>query len=195
MKQITETRTTPSGGWKYVEPSTGVKFDDLNYNALITAIRKHRDAMDLPITGNWLDEVQDIMVRMNPLIPHKEIGMPERRVTTDDVFAFVRVVKEMAQGRELVSEEEQLRRASICAGCPHNGVVNCKWCGWLTTQLTELMGNRKIPRAESIFKRSCMACGCDLTAKTAVPMDILTKVDSQKEPKPDYWEQCWMREA
>jgi hypothetical protein len=194
VKQITNTRDTPPGGWRYKEPSTGVSFDDLNYNAIITAIRKHREAMNLPVTGNWIDDVQDLMVQMNPQIPHKEIGVPERRVTADDVFAFVTVVREMLKGRELVSEEEQLRRASICAVCPKNGTVNCKWCGWLAGQITEMMGGRSIPKVESIFKRSCMACGCDLTAKTAIPMDILTQVDSQKGEQPDYWTGCWMRE-
>lgn len=194
MRRITDTTTTPRGGWRYTEPTTGVPFEGMSYKATMSEIRKHRVAMGLPVTGNWLDEVHEAMVALNPLIPHQEIGVPERRIGADDVIQFVRVTRELLKDGELVSEEEQLRRATICSECPKRGVVSCKFCGWLARQITEMMGNRKIPKVEKIFKHSCMGCGCDLTAKTACPMPLLKKVDEMAETPPDYAPGCWMLE-
>jgi len=193
MKQITDTTTTPPGGWVYIEPTTGVEFRELNYQGLIGNIRRHRDAMGLVVHGPWVDEVQDIMVQINPLIPHEEIGKPARRFTADDVHRFVSVMNDL-RGQELVGEDEQKRRADICATCPKNGIINCKFCGWLATEITGMMRGRPIPRVDEIFKHSCTACGCDLTAKTACPLPVLKKVDEQLGEPPDYDPRCWMLE-
>lgn len=199
MKEILDKKTTPPGGWIYVEPTTEVEFKHTSYEAIITMIRKHKRAMDLPIAGNWQDIVDDLMVKHNPRIRHKEAGVKEKVITSDDILNFIVTLKEIGH-TGLVPEEEQDRRAKICLQCPKKGVVNCKGCGWLARQLIEYQGDRKLPVIKDIYKQSCMACGCDLTAKTAVPMDVLKKVDDRLPIPPDYQKKtsefpgCWMLE-
>lgn len=199
MKQIIDKMTTPNGGWIYIEPTTGVRFHHLAYGALISLIRKHKNAMEIPTVGNWQDEVDDIISNLNPHVVSREIGTPEQRITADDIFYFLRMLDEL-KGKELVSPEEQNRRANICAICPKRGVVNCRSCGYLARTLVQYTAGRKLAQPEKIYKHSCMACKCDLTAKTAVPMDVLVKVDEARNEKPDYqvkteeFSGCWMLE-
>lgn len=193
MKKITDTMTTPPGGWFYVEPTTGVEFRNLNYNAMVINIRAHKEACGLPLGPEWLDEMQQVMIALNPLIRCEEEGVKTRSFNGTDIVRFVETMNQL-RGQQMVSEEEQLRRADICAACPKKGVITCRGCNWLAGQITQIMGGRKLPRIEKIYKQSCMACGCDITAKTACPTDVLKKVDEKLGLTPDYDEGCWMRE-
>lgn len=194
MNKILNTTTTPPGGWVYIDPETGARFEDINYRAVIGYVRRHHMAMGREIDETWLPKVEQVMIDLNPLIPYQEIGKQPYVPTADSVIGFVQVVRELMDGQPLVSEEEQVRRASICATCPKNGVVNCKWCGWLAREITGMMGGRRHPQIAGVFKRSCMACGCDLTAKTACPLPVLRKVDERLAEPPGYVPGCWMLE-
>lgn len=191
MKIITDTMTTPPGGWRYKEPSTGIYFEDISYQGIITRIRQHKDACGITLEGEWVTEVQQVMIEMNPQIRHEEAGSKVRKFGMNDVVRFIETMKRLGAGA-LVSEEEQARRADICAVCPQNGVINCKYCGWLATQITGIMGGRSIPKVNKLYKKSCLACGCDLTAKTACPTDVLKQVDAELKEPPVYDSKCWM---
>lgn len=194
MIRILDKVTTPPGGWRYTEPDTGVKFDGLSYVAVVGLVRKHRVAMDLPVGGEWLQQFEHNLALQNPKAPQQEEGAKERVLTADDVIKFVEVTRELLADGKLVSEEEQMRRASICAACPKRGVLSCKFCGWLSRELTHMLGGRRVPKATEIYKHSCMACGCDLTAKTACPLPVLKKVDERMGNTPEYAPGCWMLE-
>lgn len=189
MRKIRDTTTTPPGGWLYIEPSTGVEFRNLSYQAVIGQARTHRQAMGLPVGADWLDEAQEIMIGLNPKIEWFDTKKPERRFTSDDVVRFLKVMNEL-RGKGLVSEEEQSRRASICVKCPKIRVIPCQFCGWVSQQITGYIAGRQVAHKNEIFKKACGGCGCDLTAKTAIPMDVLKKAD---EGRPvEYAEGCWM---
>jgi hypothetical protein len=194
MITILDKTTTPPGGWHYTEPDTGVKFSGLSYVALVAEIRRHRIAMSLPVGSEWLPVFEHTLALQNPGAKQQEEGAKQRQLSADDIVKFVTVVKELLSGEELVSVEEQTRRANICASCPKKGVVACKYCGWLTRELTHMLGGRRVPRATEIFKHSCMACGCDLTAKTACPLPVLKRVDEKIGSTPEYAPGCWMLE-
>jgi len=195
MKTITEKGQVPPGGWAYTEPATGVKFTNNHFLALMQDIRKHRLACDLPVHGNWAEVVHDVICRQNPQVGCMEEGEKPAVVTPDDIRRFIETMLEL-RGNELVSEEEQARRIDICLECPKRGQIACRWCGWLAEKVTEILGGRQLHKVEKIFKQSCMACKCDISAKTAIPMDVLRRVDERIGFDPaGYHEKCWMRET
>jgi len=193
MKRILDTMQVPPGGWRYREPETGVELTSNNFLALMQDVRKHRDANGLPTFGDWSQQVHDCICQQNPQTPCEEVGSIPSVVTADDIWRFIETMWEL-KGSELVSEQEQARRIDICLQCPKRGVVACRWCGRLAGKITELLGGRTIHKVDQIFKTSCMACKCDLTAKTAIPLDVLKRVDEKLGGEPDYHEKCWMRE-
>lgn len=195
MRRILDTSRPVGGMWTYTQPETGVVFSAWSYPALLTRISAHRGACNIPMSGGWTAEVQEAMIAANPDIPHEEIGAVKRFYNADDVHRFISTMMEMRGGEKLVSPEEQARRIDICAACPKKGVIGCKWCGWLASKVTEIMGGRKIHRAPEVFKHSCMACGCDIPSKTAISLDLLKKVDEKLGESPDYAEGCWMTEV
>lgn len=192
MKQIIQTGAVPQGGWKYREPTTGVQFTHNNFLALMQQIRAHRDANGLPTHSGWAEVVHDEICQQNEGVGCLEAGGVERSFTGDDVKRFIATILEMRG--ELVSEEEQKRRLNICGKCPKKGVINCSGCGWLAGKITELLGGRSLYKPDEFFKTSCLACGCDIPAKTAIPLDVLKRADERLEMTPDYHERCWMRE-
>lgn len=194
MKQISDKGQVPPGGWSYTEPLTGVKFTSNHYLALMQSIRKHWEANDFEITGEWQAMIQDLICQQNPMVGCNEIGTPERTFTSDDIKRFILTMNELRKDGELVSEDEQRRRLTICGTCPKKGVIACSGCGWLAGKITELLGDRKLHRPDEFFKTSCLACGCDLSAKSAIPLPVLRQVDEKLGVTPDYSAQCWMRE-
>lgn len=194
MKRILDTTRAVGGMWSYTQPETGVTLTDWAWKALITKIRAHRDACGIEMKGGWVDEIHDAVITANPAIPHEEVGVIARYYTADDVHRFITTMRRVHGSGQLVSEEEHRRRIDICAVCPKNGVINCRYCGWLANQVTEVMAGRKIPRIVEVFKRSCMACGCDISSKSAIPLDVLKQVDAELGETPAYTESCWMRE-
>jgi hypothetical protein len=195
MKRILDTTRPVGGMWTYKQPETGVVLQDWAWKALISKIREHRAACGIEMKGGWVDEIHDDVATANPEIPQEEVGVVARYYTADDVHRFITTMRRVHVSGELVSEEEQRRRIDICVACPKNGVIGCKWCGWLAGQVTEVLAGRPIHRVAEVFKRSCMACGCDITSKTAIPLDVLKQVDAELGESPNYAKGCWMTET
>ncbi len=198
MKRPLDLSRPIGGAWTYTQPETGVTLKEQHHKAFLTKIRNHRLANDLPLHGGWADEVWDTVCRENPSIPQETIGEVPRYYSMDDAQRFITTMRELNKSNELVTEEEQRRRIDICATCPKNGVIGsgggCKFCAWMAQQITEVLGGRPIHRVAEVSKRSCMACGCSIIAKTAVPLDVLTQVDEKLGSTPDYDLGCWMGE-
>ena len=195
MRRIRNKQHPVGGMWTYVQPETGVKLQDWNWNAFVKRVRDHRDACGIPLPAAWVDELEEAVIAANPKIPYDEDTTRSRRFTGSDIKRFMATMKELRQGHELVSEQEHARRLDICATCPKLGQISCGGCGWLAQQITELMAGRKVPRAEVVYRKSCLACGCDLASKAAIPLDVLKRVDEKLGIAPDYAPGCWMTES
>lgn len=193
MRRILDTTSTPPGGWLYRDPLTGVEFKNLSYNAVAMEATRHRAAMGHPTGSDWTEEFQGVIIDLCPGVRWEDSERPKKHYNSDDLVRFITTMQELS-GNNLVSEEEQSRRAAICVACPKNGIIPCKFCGWVSRQITGFTAGRKVAHRKEIFRRACLACGCDLSAKTAVPMDVLTSVDEQLTIKPDYAPGCWMLE-
>jgi len=190
-----EAVTPPGGGWKYLDPITGVPFASSSLMVLLQQVRAQRQANGIAIESGWEIVVLDELCGQNPAIECIDVENPEIPMTGDDVRRFLLTLQEQV-GHDLVSEEEHARRADICLTCPKLGYVSCVFpCGWVTRMLTELLGNRRIHRPAEFHKRGCKSCGCQIDAKTYYPVNVLKAVDQKLGKQPDYWEHCWMREG
>lgn len=201
MLKPSNPKTTPPGDWKVVAPETGVPFRHHNLTELLSQIRECRRGMGLHNGGDWIERVYEAICQQNADVPCHDKEVKGRVWLAEDVMRFVTTLKEFAaQGKEMVTEDEQLRRIAICKKCPKIGDIACRWCGPLAEMITEFIGSRKLPKLEDVYRRSCLACGCDVTSKSAYPVEVLKEVDAQMAIQPDYWigdearPKCWMLE-
>jgi len=185
---------TPRGGWRYTDPTSGVPFKSDNLTVLLQQVRASRVGNGLHMESGWDTKVVEEMCEQNPQYDCAESGRADIHLTGDDIRRFLTTIKETGMGN-LVSDEEHKRRADICLSCPKMGNVSCTFpCGWVAKTLTEILGGRKIHRVPELYKKGCMACGCDVTSKTYYPLDVLKTVDQKLGKTPEYWSGCWMRE-
>jgi hypothetical protein len=194
-RPFNETVVPPGGGWKYADPVTGVPVSSNSLTVMLQQVKAQRVANGVEVGSGWEHVVLDEMCEQNPGFRCVEAGAPEIHLTGDDVKRFLLTLKEQ-YGNDLVSDEEHRRRADICLSCPKMADVACTFpCGWVSRTLTEMLGGRKIHRPAELHKKGCSACKCNIDAKTYYPLDVLKAVDVKLGKQPDYWENCWMREA
>lgn len=192
MLEPLDLTTSPPGGWQYTEQATGVKFRHNDIRAMMKMVREHRVGNNLPVHGDWIQQVYHGICSQNPSTPCHDVNNPERVWLPEDVMRFLEALSEM--GLETVGDEEQLRRIEICKTCPKNGVIACRWCGYLGEMLSKFAAGRNVPRVEEVWKRSCLACGCSISAKTAFPVSTLQAIDARLGTSPEYTPGCWMLE-
>lgn len=195
MRHILNTNHPVGGMWTYTQPETGVTLADWSWAAFLKKIRDHRKACELSVEPGWVDEIHEDVITNNPKLEWEEVGSKRRWFTGDDIRRFLTTMNELRKHGEMVSEEEHRRRLDICAVCPKNGQISCGGCGWLAKELTALMGRRRVHRAPEVFRRSCLACGCDITSKALMPMAVLKQVDEKIGSTPEYAPGCWMLEG
>lgn len=192
MLEPIDLSTSPPGGWQYTEPATGVKFRHNDPRALMKLVGEHRRGNDLPTHGDWVQQVYHLICVQNPTTKCHDVNNPERVWLPEDIMRFLEALSNT--GTDTVSEEEQLRRIAICKGCPKNGFIMCRYCGPLAEYLTKFLAGRNLPKVEDVYKRSCLACGCDITSKTAYPVSTLQAIDHTLGTSPEYHSSCWMLE-
>lgn len=189
----------PRGGFRVTFPS-GYTVAELHPNEFIRRCAEHMKLNHFPLPFNlstgWQDRMWDQCCKQNPDIECQNAPRLERGVTGDDIKRFLRTLIEFKQaGAVAVSQEEQDRRIDICSRCPKLGVVNCYGgCGSLAMYLEHFISGRDLTKITTVHKKSCMACGCSVEAKTLYPKDVLQKVDQLMDIQPEYWANCWLNE-
>lgn len=147
-------------------------------------------------TGSgWSDQIWHMVCEQNPHIDCIDTDRPPVVAGWLDVRRFFITLRELlGSSKPLVSPEVQEARIEKCLICPKNvSLGNCSGCSWVAQTLSELAGNRQIKDEPRIHRRGCGACGCELSVKTAYPVEVLRLSDDRLGLKPDYWEQCWMK--
>ena len=153
-------------------------------------------AINIDLGSGWLQRFYHELCEQNPQVPCFDEEHPDRVWTSEDIWRFINVLKEQVTGGiAMVSEEEQLRRIAICKDCPKIGDIACRYCGVLAETLSSFIAGRKLPRVDEVYKRSCLACGCDITSKTAYPVAVLRAVDAKVGSNPEYVPGCWMHDS
>lgn len=187
------TNVVPPGGWTVTIKGAGPTIQANNWSLFIKEVFKRLVANKMDRHG-WKEETVDLMCRQRPDIPSKDVDVPTRDVTGDDVKRFLATIWEAWKaGAEPVSAEEQDRRAAICLQCPKKGYVSCMGgCGAMAQTLAEMTVGSKARLLPELHKASCLACGCELSTLTMYPLEVLKRVDKKINfQASEYWEKCW----
>jgi len=194
MKIPTSPNLVPPGGWSYKDPDSGVPFKEAHIEALVGLVRRHRIANDLVVGGEWLAHFYNELCLQNPKAPCSDASEQVHYVNADDLSSFLTtLVAQRESGKTQVDQEEYDRRVDICMRCPKMGHVGCSSCGAFGRLLNRVVAGVTIPKDVSPG-RSCLACGCVISAKAAYPIEVLKAVDLELSRTPDYHESCWMRD-
>ena len=85
MRRIRNKLHPVGGMWTYVQPETGVKLQDWNWNAFVKRVRDHREACGIPLPAAWVDELEEAVIAANPKISYDEDTTRSRRFTGSDI--------------------------------------------------------------------------------------------------------------
>jgi len=199
MALLGNPRQTPPDGWRYVQPETQTAMEDLDGLAALAAIVvQHRKYKGLPRATHEeaeLDIQRQICAAMPPGICRAEPGEDykplldqSRRLTLDKIQSFSLTMFEWVRtGGNFVDEEESLRRAKICLGCPYNKAPSACSCSPLWALLKSL-----IPKKRQIDNlHVCGICGCVNSLKVLLPLPVLK--ESLRGRDLTFPSHCWQR--
>lgn len=198
---------SPSGGWKFVVPETGVTVKAPFYKNLRNRAKAHLEANGLAVPDEA--SMQDKACADSGLAypfcgkeaPRPIAGMP--LLTLGMASRFVKTVLAAVQDRKFVSQEEAQRRATICGGSEdynaETGVGNppcdraveiggCRPCSSVFKTIDKLLV--KSPVTLPAGKEFCANCGCYLTAKIWLENSTLNRAEEGTN-RPEYPSHCW----
>ena len=191
--------TTPPGSWRFLVKETGKWFR--NYVALadlISALRKHYTANELPIPADLQQQIIDQMCPDLPAGWCEFAGHPtaesllSRYLTFKDVLAGTKTLLSwQLQGRPRVSKQEAEGRAAVCVRCQYNVQPGgCPSCNSPLHQVVNaFVGGSKTNQDDNL--RACKICGCSLKAKVWFPVDLIR--ENMPEGQQDLFPQwCWL---
>jgi hypothetical protein len=196
MALINSFRDVPPGGWKYVQPETGVWFHSDTFDSLVAKIKPHREYKGISVENLELDVQRQLCIRLDPGHCRPEPGEDYRPVkdltaslTTGMALSLTKAVTAfLASGDPLVDKTEAERRAAICRGCPLNKPASLCSCS-AVYKIVEAL----VPKDRKLGGISvCMACGCSLQAKANLPMSAITASLPPDLVVPPW---CWQKET
>lgn len=198
MALIKSFRDVPPGGWRYVQPETGVRFECDTFEGLVAMVRPHRDYKGIGHDTLSQDIQRQICAGLSTSWCQTEPGEDYRpvedltsRLTTGMALslgkAVVGALAEVAAGRTpLCSLEEARARAAVCRGCPFNKPASLCSCSAVYKAIEASIPKDRRHPGISV----CMACGCSLQAKTNLPLEVVNASNSLEVVFPSW---CWQR--
>lgn len=191
-------RDAPAGGWRYVQPETGVRFESDTFDDLISKILPHRKYKGIPFDNLRLDVQRQICASQTngeceaePGEDYRPINDLTASMTTGKALSFgrsiVSALAEVAAGRApLCPVEESQARATVCRGCPFNkDAALCSCTAVYKAVEASIPKDRRQPGISV-----CMACGCSLQAKVNLPLKVVNDGNHPEMVFPDW---CWQR--
>lgn len=198
--ELVITQEGPPGGWYYKDPETGREFKPVAFDDMLTMIKAHRRANNLPIPANLKEQVEEQVCQHVPpewcqgRDPKKH---PVEPLNFDQALQGTAVLGSLlvhlAMGKSFVDQDEANRRARICYNCHYNtGISGCSNCsmGKVREAVSKIVGDRTTEGESRL--QACKICGCALKAKVWFPLEILQKHMSaeQNEQFPEW---CWCK--
>lgn len=199
MATLRDKRTKPPRGYNYRQQETALEIEGDSLDELVERVIAHRAYKGLlprdPGTVQ-LEIERQICTRLglhecrpeagDNWTPIKDrVGIPSPM----GILAMSKAALDWIRGGGgFVAREESERRAAICRSCPANRpMTGCK-CSALFRVVDGLVpADRRLPGIGL-----CLSCGCTLTVKVNVPLEILRKADEGRDIQ--YVSGCWMRE-
>lgn len=198
MALLRSFRDVPPGGWRYVQPETGVRFNSDNYDDLVADIDRHRRYKGLPTDTTGVDVQRQICQMLTNGECDSEPGEDYRptadltaRLTTSMALSLGKTVvaalaRVAAGDTPLCSKQEAAARAAVCRGCPLNKPAALCSCSAVYKAIEAAVPKDRMQPGISV----CMACGCSLQAKVNLPLEVVTVGNSPDVVFP-VW--CWQR--
>ncbi len=196
---LLKSRSTPPGGWTYLQAETQAIITDENKDALVDRVVEHRKYKGLTPTDR--EEVRkEIERQICQRLGHREcrkegdddpwIPQDNSRpaITLAKVMAFSRAAIEFVRtGMHLVPKEVAEERAAICLTCPENRKATGCNCGdYHAVVAAAIPEERKIG---GLFV--CWNCGCDLTSKVNLSDGVI--LASNKSLGNQFPHYCWQK--
>lgn len=186
----------PPGGWRYVQPETGVWFNSDTFEDLVSAVSRHREYKGLPRDDIPGDVEHQICTSLGPDWCFPEFGEDHRPVrdrtaelTTAMVLGLSKALAVfILKGAVFVDAAEAEARAKTCRGCPFNKPASACACAKAYDVIESLIPQDRRLAGISV----CMACGCSLQAKANLPLEVIKAVLPADMVLPSW---CWQRDA
>ncbi len=199
---LLKTRSTPPGGWAYLQTETQFTIKAENEDALIDLVMAHRQYRNLAQSdrATTKKEIERQICQRLGHLDCKPEGKDDKWVAQDGskkivtmahvlsfskaAFAFV------SSGFKLAPMEEVRRRAAICRACPLNQPMTGCSCNSFYKAIDAAVSADR--RLEGLHV--CKACDCSLVAKVNLTEE---QVVSSNEGRKIAWpaQECWQRDA
>lgn len=194
LEKLTE---VPPGGFRYKDPSTGRVITGPTYRDWVNAVKKHKVANNLPVTGQLEADMQEqLCLQMPPGWCVREDGASYAGGTPDG-FSISQVFTGTAalvdwylSGKKKVSRDTAQARANICGPCPFNQQpAGCSSCnqGKILGLVSKIVGGEQLDGDAKL--NACTLCGCSLKAKVWLEAEVLQRHKGDAA-FPDW---CWMK--
>ena len=176
---------TPPGGYKYLDPRTGIQLNDNSIFGIYPRVSRAWFANDIEFPDNWKAVVDHEICLQNPQMESREIGTPDYHITIQDIERFGSSVKNwVAGGMKFVSLEEAEGRAAICVSCHENKPMNvCLGCHGALKWMSERVGWPQTKLDGQL--QGCRRCRCLLRLKVQMPLGTLDNTGIE------YPSHCW----
>lgn len=201
MLTLHNSQEVPPGGFRYFQKETGHWISSPSLDELISAVKKHRTANNLPVGTEFKAEVENQLCENCP--PETCAQNETTKTTTQAGPISFKAALETASlltnwfiryGRKHVDVGLAEKRASICVQCPRNQPIQgCTTCnlGAVREAVVKIVGGRKT-KHDSLLN-ACAICGCSLRAKIHLPIELLKEyLTPEKLAQFPQW--CWVKE-
>ena len=169
------------GGYRILDPLTGIRIEAVTWDHLMTKVRDERRANGAPLGLELEDEVEQWACIAHPdEVDVVDERLPKRRsLGLDDVVRGTQVLASFKlAGSPRVTQAEANRRSAICARCPMNQMwsQSCSICGKVESAVQAVVGSVRTDSDQQLF--ACSICGCSLKAAVHIPNSILNSANN-----------------
>jgi hypothetical protein len=209
FRLISPNRVPYGGEYSVKDPASGLLCRGLNFESLVSDIRRKRISNSIPIGLSFREEVEQLICAAYPVeCEANDPNMPRvRHVDLDLVLRGTKMLLSLFSARikfwlglgehPLVDQAEANRRAEICNSCPLNVSfrMSCTGiCPEIEVVVTAIKGNRSTPFDAN--NRACSICGCLTQAHVWPRLDILDKgLDDEMRTQFFNVPNCWKKTA
>ncbi len=196
--QLHNYTTVPPGGYRYLQPETKVWVSAPSWEDLLTAVRNHRRANNLPIGQEFTSEVESQLCANLPpeICSHDRSKSKTWRgpLTLEELLRGTgTLISWFLDGMKKVLPDEADRRAAICGSCHFNqNFQGCTSCNQTVLhKLTEKITGSQKTKHDGLLQ-NCTICGCSNKAAVWLPLDVLQE-NTPAEINDDFPEWCWKK--
>jgi hypothetical protein len=199
MLSLLDPTTVPPGGFRYLQRETDALLTAPSMSELLTKVRNHRLANNLPLSLDWKLEIENWLCEQLPhgICRHNmardiPLAPGERPMSVAQAINGARVLGAwMFKGFSKVSQAEADARSKTCAACPFNQPAEgCTVCASniMREAVASVLGNSRTVAHDNL--NTCNICGCTLKLAVWCPVELIHKHSPPNKNAPEW---CWKK--